>query len=248
MKTNLLIAIYFVLIIFIPESHAQQLTPFKAENEKFGYKSSAGEIIVPAKYEKVEGSLNWSIKQDYPFVKLNGKIGFLNSKGVEIIPAQYDSTTNFDYNGKIAMVKLNGKWGGIDTNGKNIIPFIYEESGSPYTIKEWPRNTIKSKYITSFVGVKKNGKWGFIDISGKERTPFMYESVENGYSSDPFFFAKLNGKWGIIDDSGKEIFPFEIDTIEESGELNNDKEYFKVRINGKKKKIILNQKTKLLVD
>ncbi|MFN5459802.1 MAG: WG repeat-containing protein [Bacteroidota bacterium] len=201
--------------------------------------------ITTNNYDKIENNL-----ADFKSVWLKGKVGFVNRHMQEVITPKYDSTTGFDYESKIAMVKLNGFWGGIDTLGNEIIPFLYQGSSSKaYSIWEGGDRRVNGQYLKSIIGLKLNGKFGFVDINGKEIIPFIYESINNGYSSCPFFFVKLNGKQGIIDYDGKEVYPFIIDSVLESGDGRNyiEEEWYKIKVDGKTKKIRLNRKKREVI-
>ena len=193
-----------------------------------------------------------SLSQELKPFENNGKYGFKNGLGEIVILATFDSTLGFDYANKIAMVKRNEKWGGINTSGEEIIEFKFEGAlGRALPIWEGGDQRISKTYLTSVICTKMNGKWGFIDISGKEVVPFKYDDFNNAYSSCPFLLVSLNGKQGIIDYEGKDVYPFEIDSVIESGDGKGkdykELEYYKVVISGKKKKIILNKKTRQFV-
>jgi hypothetical protein len=112
MKTKKVI-LTAVLLISTLMSFSQNLSPFKRENGKFGFKDSTGNIVVEAKYDDAE-----SFSEGLAAVSLNNKWGFINKEGKEVIPLKYDMVNWFE-NGK-ARVKIDGEKFYIKTKGERI--------------------------------------------------------------------------------------------------------------------------------
>ena len=138
---------------------AQQpvLKSFKDTSGKYGFKNSAGQIVVKAKYDRV-----LDFKEGLAPVVLDKKYGFVDKEGKEVIPVKYQGVDYFK--GNMTRIQLNDKWGFIDKTGKEIIPPIYQ---SVDTVSE------------GLIRVKLNDNWGFINISGQEIIPIKFTAAGN---------------------------------------------------------------------
>ncbi|MCB0848174.1 MAG: WG repeat-containing protein, partial [Bacteroidetes bacterium] len=87
-----------VTIITISLS-AQTITPFKAENNKWGYKDAGGKVVVPPKYD-----FAWDLSDGLGRVRDKEKYGFIDQSGKIIIPLKFENAYNFIDN--MAAVKL----------------------------------------------------------------------------------------------------------------------------------------------
>lgn len=144
------------------EDYHEGLISF-SENNKFGFKDSNNNVVIPARYENV-GCFNEGLVS----VSINGKMGYINHNGDMVVPAQYDFT-NFFSNG-LAVVCKNDKWGYINKKGEIVIDLIYDRAHD-----FWDPN--------GFASVRKNGKEGLIDIKGNIVVPIEFEhtsSTQNG--------------------------------------------------------------------
>lgn len=197
-------------------------------NEKIGYISPNGEIVIPPIYDS-GGDFNEGLAK----VKKDGKWGHINTIGEVVIPLKYESADSF-VNG-FASVKLDGKWGFIDKSGKEIIPFKYDSM------------KVFSPAGFTFAGL--NDKYGVLSADGVELTEFIYTAecytpptIEYGYCSkdfkqevidnkgktvvpleydwafyagEGFFAVEKDGKWGYLDKKGKEVIPLQYNNTEE---------------------------------
>jgi len=82
-------------------------------NDKVGVVNSYLKIIIPVKYEEIEG-FNYGLA----VVKRNNKYGYVNIRGKEVIPVIYDEADSF--RGDEAEVTLKGESFRIDKYGKRI--------------------------------------------------------------------------------------------------------------------------------
>lgn len=194
-----IISILTLSIITISLS-AQPITPFKAENNKWGYKDAGGKVVVPPKYD-----FAWGFSDGLCRVRSNKeKYGFIDPSGKIIIPLQFENAYNFVDN--MAAVKLDGKYGFIDKTGKIVIPFQYDEATYFYDglalVKE---GTVRDKKNN----VTQSGKYGFIDKANKVIIPIKYESANE--FSEGLAAVKLNKKYGYIDNTGNVVIDFQFD-------------------------------------
>ena len=93
------LVLFFSFIAFTLQS-AAQLTPFKDDKGKYGYKDDKGTIVVSAQYDLAlpESEYFLPVNKGYKEVMENGapkviawgKWGFLNSKGQQLIPFKDD--------------------------------------------------------------------------------------------------------------------------------------------------------------
>ncbi|MCO5285324.1 MAG: WG repeat-containing protein [Chitinophagaceae bacterium] len=179
-RVKQLILCFLLLAGFTAE--AQELTPYKDANGKYGYKDKSGNIIQP-KYDYAR-----SFSEGLGRVKQNGKWGYIDKTGKEIVIPKYENA--FSFNEGLAGVKQNGKWGFIDKTGKEIATPKYEYA---YSFDE------------GLAAVVQNGKWGFIDKTGKEIVALQYDNA--GGFSEGLSNVSLNKKCGFIDRSGKVVIP-----------------------------------------
>ena len=141
----------FLLLLLILSSTLQleaQLKPFySAEIEKYGFKDSAGHVVVSPRYD-----LAYAFVEGLAAVRLQGKYGFLDEAGKEIVAPKYDFTWHFI--GGYAAVKLDGKYGFIDKAGKEIVPPVYEDAN----------NFHGACCYKGMAHVKEHGKWKIIRL------------------------------------------------------------------------------------
>ncbi|MBE7509762.1 MAG: WG repeat-containing protein [Bacteroidia bacterium] len=193
-----IITTFTVTIITISLS-AQPITPFKAENNKWGYKDAGGKVVVPPKYD-----FAWDLSDGLGRVRDKEKYGFIDQSGKIIIPLKFENAYSFIDN--MAAVKLNGKYGFIDKTGKEVIPFQYDEATYFYDglalVKE---GTIRDKKNN----VTQYGKYGFIDKTNKVVIPIKYEGASE--FSEGLAAVKLNKKYGYIDSTGNVVIDFQFD-------------------------------------
>jgi len=162
------------------------------DGEKFGFKNTKGEVVIPAQY-KTAGFFN----EGMAVVQEENQFHFINPKGKKVISnLQYDKVDSFDRG--IAQVKKNGKLGFINKSGKEIIPCIYKQS--------------KRSESDLILVVNDAGKWGYIDNRNNIKVPMEYSFL--GRFSDGLAMFEKNGKFGAVDRNGNNVVPEEYDLIE----------------------------------
>lgn len=161
--------------------------------KKTGFKDQNGNIITPAKYDKVYAN---NFSEGMQEVRIgsgkNVKYGFVDSSGKEAIAAQYDDIYLFSEG--LAPVKTKGKWGYIDKTGKAVIPFQYAEA---FGFKE------------GLAQVKLKDVFGYIDKNGKIVIPYQFTQTfgfREGLAA-----VNIRGKWGFVDKNGTIVIPLQYD-------------------------------------
>lgn len=101
----------------------QNLTPFEGENNRYGYKNDAGEVIIPAQFDYA-----YAFSENRAVVEMDSLHAIINRKGDLLTPTKYQQIEAFSHG--MAMVMLKGYYGFIDTTGNEVITLLYENAGS----------------------------------------------------------------------------------------------------------------------
>lgn len=174
----------FLIIFLCQDSSAQQLTPYKSADGKYGYKNADGKEVVPAIYDYATIDAESGLVN----VKLNNKYGLISKNGLQVTEIKYDYVATFSEG--LSLVALNKKYGYIDGKGKEVIPLIYDDA---------------TLFSEGLARVMQQDKCGIIDKTGKVIVPFKYDKIfgfKNGRAG-----VVLNLEYGFIDKKGKEIVP-----------------------------------------
>jgi len=109
-----------LLAIFAMDySYGQMLERKEGSNKKWGFVDETGELIIPYKYEHVDG-----FSEGLAAVKLKRKWGFIDKNDKVVIPFKFAIATNF-YEGVAPVMRGNGKWGFIDKSSTVVLPIKY---------------------------------------------------------------------------------------------------------------------------
>lgn len=88
---------------------AQELTKFKADSGKWGFKDEKGTIVIEPKYDDIasfsEGLVAVNIGKQGLFGS-GGKWGFIDEAGKRVIDFLYDEVSNYGFNEGIAFVAI----------------------------------------------------------------------------------------------------------------------------------------------
>jgi hypothetical protein len=164
------------------------LFPYKAANNKYGFRDSKRTIILQPQFdianEFQENGLARVGIGDISTIQY----GFINRMGQDVIPLQYSGASGFSEG--LANVNLGQKTGYINSTGKIIIPFIYDNGWS---------------FREGLAAVEQNGKWGFISKTGRTALPFLYNNAES--FQEGLALVMINDKYGFINKSGKQVIP-----------------------------------------
>ncbi|MBL7748216.1 MAG: WG repeat-containing protein [Chitinophagaceae bacterium] len=228
---NLIVFLFYGLCTL---QSSAQLTPYKDDKGKYGYKDEKGAIIIPAQYDlalpeseyflPVNKGYKEVIENGAPKVITWGKWGFLNSKGQQLIPFKYDMVKPVT-NGHFVVNTgakpwgtewlTGGKWGSIDLLQKALFPMKYdmirEAAGG-----KWLVNT-GGKFYFNANGVlpDKNqpGKWGIAGNDGKEIVKPAYTSLQLAWENNFIAQDPVSKKYGLLSYDGKLKIPFEYEQL-----------------------------------
>lgn len=193
-------------------------------NGKWGYLDQSGNVIIPFKYDEVEGFNN-----GLAVVKLNQKSGLIDRDGKEVLQFDFDSIKVTDNN---IVVEENGKWYLLDCQtlkkisneydfiglGDQIFPV--QKNNKVGIISKTGREIISPRYdnyensffevAKDYMWVKQGEEWFCLDIQGKNKFATSFEAVslfEHGIAS-----VQKDGKCGVIDFNGEVVVPFIFDS------------------------------------
>ena len=176
----------------------------KNEEGKYGIISTTKKQILENKYDEIEQIY----LKDYYLVKEGEKRKLIDSKGNTIIEKGFDEIKSATSNG-IIFVKDN-LYGEINTAGEITIEAKYQE------LKE-AKNGI---YIA-----KLNDKYGIIDQNQIEKISFNYTGITYNQKAEIYLAEDAEYKTSIIDNN------FNVKITGILSEINEDKEYIRMRIN-----------------
>lgn len=181
---------------------------FVAENGKKGVKNPNGDIIVPANYDDIAYTYDYSVLKNYPYVCVrDGKKGLVapDGKGTELTEFVYDDIALVEKyvgtcllywkggnkqigvmanNGKVCSIqtKCNSKQFGImANNGKEITPCkldMYSETGQT-------------------IYFKSGEHWGLWQMEIGELLEPIYDDIRVDDPDEPIVFT-LDGKKGYV--------------------------------------------------
>ena len=158
MKKSFLFVLLTISAINSVYSFGQILEPREGANNKWGFVDETGELIIPFKYDLVDG-----FAEGLAAVSIReAGWGFIDKNDSVVIPLKYDLVFHFVEG--ITQATLNGKTGFIDRTGKVVIPFKYDHA---VNFSESP--------FKGFSLVRLDGKYGFINKAGTEVVPIRYD-------------------------------------------------------------------------
>lgn len=151
-KCNIVIPCIYSDALFFSEG----LAAVKAENGKWGFINTEGDVVIPFEYIQTGDFVN-----GYAPVQKKDKWGFIDSENNTVIPFIYLWALDFS-EGLAAVRNEDGDWGFINNKNETVISFSY--NGALY-------------FINGLAPVLKNNLYGFIDRNEKLIIPYQYENV-----------------------------------------------------------------------
>lgn len=150
-----------------------------AVNFLVGYKDSAGQVVIPARFD-------WGGPFDEGFAKveIDGRFGIIDSNGQFVVPAEFDSI--FDFVENVAVAQKDGWFFFIDRSGRPISDERFDYA--------WPHKD-------GMALVKRDGHFGYADMQGQLVIPTTLE--ETFGFNEGLAVAKLGGLFGLIDKRGR---------------------------------------------
>ena len=87
------IVLVALLAIFATNNflYGQNLEPRQGANGKWGFVSETNELIIPYKYDHVDG-FSERFFVGFSRVRLDGKYGFIYTTGAEVVPLRYNKS------------------------------------------------------------------------------------------------------------------------------------------------------------
>lgn len=203
--------------------------------EKIGAIDTAGNVILPFKYDFVDGFYNGIAavniggeydNNSYPHVK-GGKWGLVDSTGKEITAVEFDYVENNGVFYDLIPVEKEGKIGLIDRRGKNITPFKYDLVEYKTDDDVWMVSIKDSFYVEEelphlgYPGYFYHDRRGLVDNSG-EITEIKYNEIYFPFSNGKTKVSVLNfseelgahDQYGLIDTKGKELIQPEYEYLD----------------------------------
>jgi len=116
------------------------------QNGKMGFINKSGEIVIPAKFQRVESLEDAAEWGDVTH-------GYINSSGEIIVPPKFLTVGRFNEYGLAGIGELGSGFGYVNTLGEMIVPTKYEEAEH---FNEY-----------GLASIKQNDKWGCINTSGE---------------------------------------------------------------------------------
>lgn len=212
------------------------------ENEKYGVIDAQGNILIEAKYDKIEipnpskdvfiGYMNYdSEKGEYQTEVLNSKNEKILTSYAQVLPLMFqDASSKVPYEKSVLAYKENGKYGIINFKGKKITNAIYDSIESLL-------------YREGCLLVKQEEKYGIINIKGKQMVEIAYDSISaDGYYDESTKYGQAGfivGKkkeegyrYGYINAKGEMLLDVEYNEIERITEIIDSQIYLLAFKNG----------------
>lgn len=206
MKTKILFTIC-LLLFGAMVMQAQELTKFKGNNHKYGFKDQNGKVIIEPQYDYAEdfseglGAVNIGGGLTYGNT---GKWGFIDKTGKVVIPIEFENVgRKTKFSEGLVFLRSNNKYGAIDKTGKKIIPFKYDKIND---------------FKDGIAVVKMGNYYGCVDRTGKEIiSPTKYDFLYDFFGDVAFFMS--NNKYGLINKNGKELIKPTYDAVYQFSEV-----------------------------
>lgn len=166
-------------------------------NEKWGFISLDGKIIIEPEYEYCT-----CFENNIAIIQQNNLFGYIDNTGKILLTPKYIKAGNF-YNGyAIVQIEDSDRMTFIDMTGK-------------------PMTNLNLQSVTAFsnglAGVMINEKWGFIDKSFNLIIQPQFENAESFHNN--FATVRIKEKWGLINRKGDIVVDCKYDRFEYNGKL-----------------------------
>jgi hypothetical protein len=178
---------------------SEDLAPFRADDKKYGYIDTKGDVVIKAQFETVgyfRGGVAWARTT-------KGIIGFIDTKGDWIIEPQFIAAGTFDDATGLARVKTETGWAYVDKAGN---------------LMKMDDTQVWEHFSEGLALGKKNGLFGYFNAQGEWAIQPQFDGgrdFKNGFAG-----AKKGGKWGIIDKQGNWVINPEYDGIKDMELVN----------------------------
>jgi hypothetical protein len=191
-------------------------------NEKWGYLNTAGQLVIPAKYDKVT-----RFNEGFASVQLGDKYFIVDKTGKEIpvnVPNMMDLNA---FSGQLASYKsADGNIGFVDGSGNIAIRAQYQSAGDFYGGIAWAKNSagsvgyvdtkgewvVKPEFtagkdfdpVSGLARVKSGESWKYVNKKGEFIVAQDSEAIEDfsdglarGKKAEKYGFVNIIGDWAI---------------------------------------------------
>lgn len=183
------------------------------EENKYGVIDYVGKQLLANKYDKVEPIYG----KDLFVVTEAGKEKLVNKEGEVLLDSGYDSIKQIlSHTTQGVVYEKNNKYGAMNTQGESLIDNIYDD------LKE----TEKGIFIA-----KRGEQYGIINLQNETKVDFIYTKINYNQTADIYTAEDSEYNTSVISGDGN----FEAKLKGILSEVNEEKGYLKIRINGETK-------------
>lgn len=175
----------------------------KADNGKYGVVRYDKTIALEPNYDEIKNVYG----NNMYVVKENGTLKIVNSDKETFLEAQFDDVKSIQSDSIV--IKKNGKYGVVTTEGEAQIDAIYED--------------INYAFANCYIA-KKDNKYGIVSVGNETKLDFTYTYIKYIQEADFIQAQKEDGQSDLIDRN------FNIKVTGIVSEINQDKNYIKVRV------------------
>jgi hypothetical protein len=148
------------------------------ENNKYGFMTSKGEMVIPYTYDDVDETyLCGNIEEDFFRVRNNGKQLIVAKNGITIYEKPYNDVQ--DLVSGLLKILDKGKYGVIFKTGEVILPIKYDEI---------------EKLDGQLIKVRLNDLWYLYSVNGLQLLQYGCEEI---YSEGAFLLVRKDDLWAI---------------------------------------------------
>lgn len=177
-----------------------KLIPFE-QNNLWGYKSSAGNVVIEPRYYRAESFSKYGIAAVYD--PEQGWI-YIDTTGEDKIkPMFYDNEYDPFMEG-LARYEENDMIGFFDEKGDRVIPAKFEFAFPFQNGLSAVARGVKKEKQGEHTLIKAE-KWGFIDKNGELAIPFKFDNVYLGFEQSDHAIVVLDGQEVKINRQGEVI-------------------------------------------
>ena len=194
----------FLLILLTPVIAHETANVF-VEGGKMGLKGIDGEILIPAKYEKI----GWTVGEplvvsDVIGYRVDGRWGLISLDNETVIPPLYHSLV--PGNSEIIIAKKDDSsfrfipTGVLNTDGDVLGPILYA------AVQEVANQTFISQMYEANQPV-----FGVVNVYHEIQLPFVYQEIQ--YLGEDRYAVRRGEKWGLASSENEVLTDFSFDLI-----------------------------------
>lgn len=169
-----------------------------SRNDKIGYVSAQGELVIPIEYEPV----NYQILSASDFshgraaVRQNGQTFWIDKEGNRLAELPYEKVE--DWGGQLAFVRNEqGLYGAVNADGELIIPCEWEGMSSRWQIPHEDCEIVRGR---------REGENAFFNQQGENITGRIYDETVMGVHDWHHLYLLENGVLTIWNAQGEQVY------------------------------------------